>query len=252
MLQTRVIPVLLLKNKGLVKTIKFNQVKYIGDPFNAVKIFNEKEVDELIVFDITASRENKGPNLDLIKGISSECFMPLGYGGGIKNINDIKNLFSIGIEKVILNNSAIKNLNLVEEASKVFGSQSIVVCIDIVKTIWGKYLIYDHLNSTTINLDLFKHLLNIEKSGAGEIILNSVDLDGSLKGYDLKLVELSSKVLSIPLVICGGAANLNDFRLAKKSGASAVAAGSLFVFHGPHRAVLINYPSQYELKHLFE
>lgn len=253
MLQTRVIPVLLLKGKGLVKTVKFNNPKYIGDPFNAVKIFNDKEVDELLVFDITASKENRGPDFNLIKGISSECFMPLGYGGGIRDLNDIKQLFSLGVEKVVLNSNVQNNLKLIEDASKIFGSQSIVVCIDIIKkNITGKYCIYDHISSKSLKLNFFDYLKNIEKFGAGEVILHSVDLDGTCKGYDLKLIEVVSNVLSIPLVICGGAKDLKDFRLARDKGANAVAAGSLFVFHGPHKAVLLSYPTQKEIKNLYE
>jgi cyclase len=252
MLQTRVIPILLLKGKGLVKTVKFNSPKYIGDPFNAVKIFNEKEVDELLVLDIMATKEKREPDFDLIRGIASECFMPLGYGGGIKKINDIKKLFSIGVEKVVINSQAINDFTLIEEASRIFGDQSIVVCIDVCKNIWGKLLVYDYLTSKPFKIDLITHLKNLQNAGVGEIIINSVDLDGTMKGYDLQCINTLSKELRVPLVICGGAGKIEDFKFARDAGASAVAAGSIFVYHGPHKAVLINYPSHTDLKNIFK
>jgi cyclase len=252
MLQTRVIPVLLLKGKGLVKTVKFNNPKYIGDPFNAVKIFNEKEVDELLVLDIMASKESRGPNFELIKGIASECFMPLGYGGGIKNIEDVKRLFSIGIEKVVINTMSITDLTLIEDSSKIFGDQSIVACVDISKNIFGNYTIYNHVSSKSEKISIEDHLISLQNAGIGEIIINSVDLDGTMKGFDIQLIKKVTKFIKVPLVVCGGAGSINDFKQAINAGANAVSAGSLFVYHGPHKAVLINYPSQEELKNTFK
>lgn len=248
MLRTRVIPVLLVKNNGLVKTIKFDKPKYIGDPINAVKIFNDKEVDEMIVLDIEASKLNKKPNFELIKSIAEECFMPLGYGGGINELEDIQRLFAIGVEKVILNTASFTNLNLITEAAKIFGEQSIVVCIDVSKNFWGKYHPYSHTTKKIVSIDLLAHIQKTIAAGAGEIFINNVDLDGTMSGYDIKLIELLAHKITTPLVICGGAGDLNHLKSGYLAGASALAAGSLFVYHGPHKAVLINYPTQTQLK----
>jgi imidazole glycerol-phosphate synthase subunit HisF len=248
MLRTRVIPVLLVKNNGLVKTIKFDKPKYIGDPINAVKIFNDKEVDEMIVLDIEASKLNKKPNFELIKSIAEECFMPLGYGGGINELEDIQRLFAIGVEKVILNTASFTNLNLITEAAKIFGEQSIVVCIDVSKNFWGKYHPYSHITKKIVSIDLLSHIQKTIAAGAGEIFINNVDLDGTMNGYDTKLIELLAYKITTPLVICGGAGDLNHLKSGYMAGASALAAGSLFVYHGPHKAVLINYPTQTQLK----
>ncbi|MFN7312670.1 MAG: AglZ/HisF2 family acetamidino modification protein [Bacteroidota bacterium] len=248
MLRARVIPVLLLKNKGLVKTIKFDKSKYIGDPINAVKIFNDKEVDEIVVLDIEASKQNRKPNFELIKSIAEECFMPLGYGGGISELDDIKKLFALGVEKVIINNAALNDPKLITEAAKIFGDQSIVVCVDVTKNFWGKYLPFNHTKQKGIDKDILLYINEIISAGAGEIILNSVDLDGTMNGYDIKLIEKIANQISVPLVVCGGAGSLNDLKKAYQAGASGLAAGSIFVYHGPHKAVLINYPSQSQLK----
>lgn len=252
MLNVRVIPILLLRNKGLVKTVKFSKGKYIGDPINAVKIFNDKEVDELAFLDIEASKVNMPPNFDFIKHIASECFMPLAYGGGISNIDHIKKLFQIGVEKVILNSVALEHLNLVSEAAEIFGGQSIVVSIDVKTNIWGKYFVFSHSEKKPAIKDPVAYARAAEKAGAGEIILNAVDQDGMMNGYDLNIVEKMSSVINIPLVACGGAGKLEHFKEGHQAGASALAAGSLFVYHGPHKAVLINYPSQQKLKQLFK
>jgi cyclase len=251
MLRTRIIPVLLLRNKGLVKTVKFKEGKYIGDPINAVKIFNDKEVDELVLLDIDASKENRKPDFDAIKDIASEAFMPLAYGGGINELDDIKKLFSIGVEKVIINSAALQNINLITEAAEVFGDQSIVISIDVTKNFWGKYQIFSHTNKKHNNQDLLEFAKLASNSGAGEIILNNVDLDGTQLGYDLNLIQYISKSINIPLVACGGAGNVNDLKLGFDAGASALAAGSIFIYHGPHKAVLINFPNQQQLKKIF-
>jgi cyclase len=253
MIQTpRVIPVLLLKNAGLVKTQKFKNPKYVGDPINAIKILNEKEVDELIFLDITASKEHKKPNLKLLNEIATECFMPLCYGGGIKTIEDIKNIISCGVEKVSLNTIAIENPDFVKSASDIFGSSTIVVSIDVKKNFWGKKIIYSYSGTKSTGLDPISFAVEMQKKGAGELLINSIDKDGMMNGYDYELIKQISKEVDIPVIACGGAGELKHLKEAINAGASAVAAGSMFVFHGKHRAVLINYPSQVELQNLFK
>ncbi len=247
MLKTRVIPCLLLKDGGLVKTIQFKDPKYIGDPVNTVKIFNEKEIDELIILDISATIEGREPSFDIISRIASECFMPLGYGGGIKNIKDIEKIFNIGVEKVVINNYAIKNSLFIKEASYNFGSQSIVVSIDVKKDATGKHRIFSY-DKTSIKYDLIEFVAKMEEMGAGELFLNSVDNDGLMQGYDIDLIEKVSKAVRIPVIACGGAEKIEDFSKAVNAGASAVSAGSMFVFYGKLKAVLINFPSQKELR----
>jgi cyclase len=251
MLRTRVIPVLLLRNKGLVKTIQFDKSKYIGDPINAVKLFNDKEVDELVFLDIDASKQNRKPDFDYIKSIASECFMPLGYGGGITTMDDINHLFSIGIEKVIVNTAALNNLEIIKEAARTYGNQSIVVSIDVNQNLFGKHQIFSHSKTKHNQKDLVDYVKKAQQAGAGEIIINSVDRDGMMLGYDIKLIQKVSNILTIPLVIAGGAGDLKHLKEAGEAGASAVAAGSLFIYHGPHKAVLINYPTNPELKKIF-
>ncbi|OQX21576.1 MAG: imidazole glycerol phosphate synthase subunit HisF [Candidatus Altiarchaeales archaeon A3] len=253
MLNIRVIPVLLLRNKGLLKTVEFKEGKYIGDPINAVKIFNEKEVDELIFLDITASKEQREPNFEVIRDIATECFMPFGYGGGIKTIQHIKKLFSLGVEKAVINSYAIENPSFIKEASDFFGSQSIVVSIDVKKSLMGKYKVYNCSKNKLTDLDPVEFSIKMESLGCGEIFLNSVDRDGTMKGYDIDLIKKVTNEVNIPVIACGGAGKLEDFRDAVKQGnASAVAAGSLFVFHGKYKAVLINYPSQEELEKILD
>ena len=253
MLKIRVIPVLLLKKQGLVKTVQFKNEKYIGDPRNAVKIFNEKEVDELIFLDIDASKTHNPPNFELIEEISTECFVPFAYGGGITSVTEIKKLFSIGVEKVILNSIFLNNPNIVKEASALFGSQSIVVSVDVKKNFFGKNRVYDSSKKKLTNLNPVDISIKAQEYGAGEVFINSVDRDGTFLGYDIELCETISSRLSIPLIFCGGAKNLDDFSNAVKKGkASAVAAGSMFVYHQKHRAVLINYPKYEDLEILFK
>ena len=252
MLKTRVIPLLLLHNGGLVKTVKFKNPKYVGDPINAIRIFNEKEVDELIFLDIDASREGREPDYDLIRDFASECFMPVCYGGGITSVEQIKKIFSLGIEKVSLNATVLENLSLVSEAAKLFGSQSIVVSVDVKKTLMGKYRVYDHIRKKGISLSLERYISDIEEAGAGEILVNSVDRDGTFEGYDIQLMKMVVESTTLPVIACGGAASMKDFRRVRdEAGVSAVSAGSMFVFHGKHRAVLITYPKYEELEKLF-
>jgi imidazole glycerol-phosphate synthase subunit HisF len=244
----RIIPVLLLRRNGLVKTIKFDKAKYIGDPINAVKIFNDKEVDELVFLDIDASKEGRGPDFELIENIAAECFMPLGYGGGISTLEEIQRLFSIGVEKVILNSSALTNLQLISDASQIFGDQSIVVSIDVTKTFLGSYQVFSHSKQKHNWSDVVSFATAAVQAGAGEIFINAVERDGTMSGYDLKIIEKVSHSTNVPVVACGGAGSIDDFRKALSAGASAVAAGSLFIFHGPHKAVLINYPSELQME----
>ncbi|MBI4685915.1 MAG: imidazole glycerol phosphate synthase subunit HisF [Nitrospirae bacterium] len=248
MFKPRVIPCLLLQNKGLVKTIKFKDPTYVGDPINAIKIFNEKGVDELIFIDIEAAVRNSMPKMDVIEKIATECFMPVCYGGGIRNISIIKDIFSIGIEKVSVSSYAVENPKFIQETSERFGSQSIVVCIDVKKNIFGKYEVVTHNAGKKTGVDPVQHAKNMEKMGAGEILLNSVDRDGTMQGYDLNLLQRVADAVNVPVIASGGAGKLEDFTDAVKKGhASAVAAGSMFVFYGKHRAVLINYPEEQEI-----
>jgi len=249
MLRTRVIPVLLLKGKGLVKTKQFKNPNYIGDPINAVRIFNDKEVDELVFLDIIASKENTQPKEDLLKTIAEEAFMPLAYGGGINCLSTAARLLHIGVEKLILNSLLFTNLGLVKEMSDNFGSQSIVASIDVKKSFWSKTLVYSHSGQQVVIQDPVDFSKKLEDAGVGEIMLNSVDNDGMMQGYDLKLIKSVTDSVEIPVIASGGASSMDDFVNAiNQAGASAVAAGSMFVYRGKHNAVLINYPPHQELE----
>jgi cyclase len=239
----RIIPVLLLKNGGLYKTVQFKDPRYVGDPANAVKIFNEKEVDELIFLDITATKEKREPDYDLIYHIATECFMPFCYGGGIRNIEQIRKIISLGVEKVVINSSAIEDMDFIREAVKEFASSTIVVAIDVKKDLFGSYRIFGVSGTKKADLKLDSYVKLLEESGVGEIFLNSIDRDGVMGGFDLKLIEQVSKNVTIPVIACGGGGSVEDLRSALQHGASSVAAGSFFVFKGKHRAVLINYPA---------
>jgi cyclase len=249
---TRVIPTLLIQNGGLVKTVKFKNPNYVGDPINAVRIFNVKEVDELILFDISATNEGREPNYKEIEEIVSEAFMPIGYGGGINKIDHIEKLFKIGVEKIILNSAAFVNEHLISEASSIYGSQSIVVNLDYKKDLWGDYKFYIRSGSQKILSKCVDVIKKMEDLGAGEIILNSIDKDGTMTGYDLNLFEKLAKEVSVPVIASGGAGSIQDFVKAINSGASAVAAGSMFVYHGIHRAVLISYLQSKELEKIIK
>ncbi|HOI72955.1 MAG TPA: AglZ/HisF2 family acetamidino modification protein [Syntrophales bacterium] len=251
MLITRVIPCLLLKGRGLVKTVRFKDPTYVGDPINAIKIFNDKEVDELAFLDITATIEKRPPPYQVISEIASECFMPLAYGGGIRSLQEIEKIFSLGVEKVCLNSAAVEDPDLVRNAAKAFGSQSIVVSVDVKKSLFGKYEIFTHGGRRNARKDILAHVRHMEEMGAGELLLTSIDRDGTQQGYDLELVGRVAEAVGIPVIACGGAGGLSDITAAVKRGAAAAAAGSLFVFHGRHRAVLISYPSREELDAAF-
>ena len=248
MIRPRVIPCLLLKNEGLVKTVKFKDPKYLGDPINIVRIFNDKEVDELIFLDILATVENRRPNFELLGKITSECFMPLGYGGGIRTLEDVKQLLAMGVEKIVLNTSAVENPSLIRVAADYAGSQAVVISMDVKKTLLGKYEVYTRGGKKGTGLDPVKFAVEMEKQGAGELFLNSIDRDGTMQGYDLELVRCVADSVTVPVVACGGAGNIQHLAEAIQAGASAAAAGSMFVFQGPLRGVLISYPAQAELR----
>lgn len=248
----RIIPCLLLKNRGLVKTVKFKDPKYIGDPINAVKIFNDKEADELAFLDITATIEKKNPQLDIITSIASECFMPMSYGGGIRTVEDVRTILSLGVEKVILNSYGYENPEFIKKVSDLFGSQSIIVSIDVRKNLFGGYEVYTNSGKKATGIDGIKWADKVEKMGAGELLVTSIDRDGTQEGYDLDLIKLISSSVKIPIIASGGAGRVEDFsRAVNECGASAVAAGSMFVFHGKRRAVLISYPDVNELRKVF-
>jgi len=249
MKRIRVIPVLLLRKGGVVKTVKFKDPKYVGDCINAIKIFNEKEVDEMVVLDIDASPKNTPPNYQLIHELAGECFMPLSYGGGITSVEQAKRIIDSGIEKVILNTAAINNPKLVEDLAHNYGSSSVVVSLDIKKDWLGKYKVFTNGGKQKVSTKPLELALQMQNAGAGEIILNSIDRDGTFQGYDVPLTQSIANQLEIPVVACGGASKVEDYLDVIKNGnASAVAAGSMFVFKGVHRAVLINYPDQATLK----
>lgn len=250
MLRARVIPCLLLRNAGLFKTVRFGAPKYLGDPINAVKIFNEKEVDELVVFDIEASKRGVEPNYDLLADIASECFMPLCYGGGVSSVEQALRIVQLGIEKIAVNSAALSNPGLVAELSDVLGAQSVVAGMDVKSDWLGRYRVFDASSGKLTDRTPEAYAEKLACTGAGEIFLNSVDRDGTRQGYDLKLIGKVSKAVSVPVIACGGGGGTGDFVPAIAAGASAVAAGSQFVFQGRHRAVLISYPPYKELERL--
>lgn len=254
MLVPRVTPCLLVKNKGLVKTVKFKDPKYVGDPINAVKIFNEKEADELTVLDIDATLENREPDYKMIENLAFECRMPLCYGGGIKTVEQAIKIFSLGVEKIALSSIVLENPKVVTEIAERVGNQSVVVVMDIKKKLLGnKYEIFTHNATKKTGLCPIDFAIEIEKLGAGEIIINSIDEDGQMKGYDVTLINKIKKVINIPLTVLGGAGKLDDIKsIFNEFGIIGASAGSLFVFKGKYRAVLINYPNFEEKQLLFK
>ncbi|MAW84555.1 MAG: imidazole glycerol phosphate synthase subunit HisF [Crocinitomicaceae bacterium] len=253
MLRSRIIPCLLVHNKGLVKTVKFKDPKYVGDPINAVKIFNEKEVDELMVLDIDATREKREPNLEMIKNLADKCRMPFCYGGGITTTEQARKIISLGAEKVALSNSALNNIELCQDIGSIIGNQSVVVVIDVKKKkLFGGYDICTHNGTKKSKWKLDDLIEKLEEIGIGEIVINSIDNDGMMQGYDNNLIESIRKKCSMPLTVIGGAGTLNDIKnLISKFKIIGAAAGSLFVFKGKYRAVLINYPNRQERKTLY-
>lgn len=247
MLYPRIIPCLLVHNKGLVKTIKFKDPKYVGDPINAVKIFNEKEADELMVLDIDVTRENREPDYKMIENLARECRMPLCYGGGIKTAEQAQRIFNLGVEKIAISSIAIENQKVIKEIASQVGNQSVVVVLDVKKKLFGGYDVYTHNGKNKSKVDLIKFIEEIQKLGIGEIVLNSIDHDGEMKGYDFHLIEMLRPLIHVPLTVLGGAGSLEDVgELIKKYGIIGASAGSLFVFKGKYRAVLISYPNEDE------
>jgi len=248
MLRARIIPCLLLRQGGLVKTTRFLGPKYVGDPINTVRIFNEKQVDELIVVDIDASVHGVEPDYSLIANLASECRMPLCYGGGIKTVEQVDRIISLGVEKISLGSAAVETPGLVERAAQRFGSQSIVAVMDVKSCgLWGRYEVCTHNATKRSGINPVEMARRMESLGAGEILLNSVDRDGSGKGYDLPLIDSVRRAVRLPMTILGGAGSLHDMRkLVDHYGVIGAAAGSLFVFKGKYKAVLIQYPNPEE------
>lgn len=253
MLRPRIIPSLLVHENGLVKTVNFKNPKYVGDPINAVKIFNEKAVDELAVFDIDATVLGKEPDYALIKKLANQSRMPLCYGGGVKTVEQAQKIFGLGIEKIALSAAVIENPDLITQIADRVGSQSVIVVMDVKKKMLGGYEIYTHNGKKASGINPVEFAVKAEKLGAGEIIINSIDQDGVMKGYDLNLIDKVSEKLSIPITVLGGAGSLQDIKkVIERHGIIGVAAGSLFVFKGVYKAVLINYPTQKEKEELYK
>lgn len=253
MLRPRIIVSLLIKDNGLVKTTKFKDPRYLGDPMNAVRIFNEKEVDELAVFDISATVNSKGPNLKLIEHLAEECRMPLCYGGGITKVEEAQQIFSLGVEKIALSAAAFSNPKLITDLADKVGAQSVVVVLDVKKKLFGGYEVYTHNGKKSIGKNPFELIAHFQQLGAGEIVINNIDEDGMMKGYDLSLVEKARKATTLPLTVLGGVGNLDDIgRLIEQFGIIGAAAGSLFVYKGKLKGVLINYPNFEEKEQLLK
>jgi cyclase len=253
MIRPRIIPVLLLSKLGLVKSVKFKDHRYIGDPINAVKIFNDKKADELAFLDISAEKENRCIPIEFVHKVGDEANMPFAVGGGIKTIDNIRDVLNHGAEKVIINTEAYENPDFIKRAADTFGSSTITVCIDVKKKLFGKEKICIAGGSKEINEDPVSFAQKMVEYGAGEIIIQSIDKDGTNEGYDLELIKKISVPVSVPVIAMGGAGKYSHFKQAVNVGmASAVAAGSIFVFHGPRKAVLISYPTKQELKEIFE
>jgi cyclase len=247
MLRPRIIPSLLIHENGLVKTVNFK------DPINAVKIFNEKQVDELVFFDIDATVLNREPDYSLIEKLANQSRMPLCYGGGVKTVEQAQKIFSLGIEKIALSSAVIQNPSLVTQIAQRVGSQSVIVVLDIKKKLFGGYEVYTHNGKKATGINPIKFAQELEALGVGELVLNSIDQDGMMKGYDLNLIEKVVENISIPVTVLGGAGSLKDIEtVIEKNGVIGVAAGSMFVFKGPYKAVLINYPNQEEKNNLFK
>jgi cyclase len=253
MLAPRIIPCLLVHNKGLVKTVKFKEDKYVGDPINAVKIFNEKESDELMVLDIDATVENREPDYKMIENLAVECRMPLCYGGGIKTVEQAQRIFNLGVEKIALSSAVLENPSLVSEIVKEVGNQSVVVVLDVKKKMFGGYEIYTYNGTKKSKVNLENFVKELQKLGVGEIVLNSIDNDGIMKGYDIDLITKLKPLIHTPMTVLGGASSIKDIEnLVSKFGIIGCSAGSLFVFKGKYKAVLINYPKKEEKENIIK
>jgi len=252
MLRPRIIPCLLLQNGGLVKTVQFGNPKYVGDPLNAVRIFNEKEVDEITVLDIDATRLNREPNYGLIANLAAECRMPLCYGGGVRTVEQFQRIISLGVEKVAVSSAAVERFELIADAAAKVGSQSVVAVMDVRRS-GDRHEVFTHNGSKATGLDPAGFARRAEELGAGEVVVNSIDRDGVMKGYDLDLLTQVRNAVTLPLTALGGAGSLKDIaELIRTFGIVGAAAGSLFVFKGVYRAVLINYPSRAERDSLLQ
>jgi len=248
MLRSRVIPCLLLRDESLVKSVKFKTYNYIGDPANTVRIFNELEVDELVFLDITASRDGKKPNFSILEQIADECFMPLAYGGGLSNVEDIGRIFAIGFEKVVINSHAVSDPAFITRLADKFGSQSIIGSIDARKNMWGRYDVFTHGGSCKCGKFPVEWAIELERLGVGELLVTSMDQDGTWNGYDLKLIESVTSKVHVPVIANGGAGTLQHIGdVIKKGGASAVAVGSMVVFQKKDMGVLVNFPNKENL-----
>lgn len=253
MLRPRIIPSLLIQENGLVKTVNFKNPKYVGDPINAVKIFNEKEVDELAIFDIDATAKNLEPNYSLIQRIANQSRMPLCYGGGVKTVAQAQKIFGLGIEKIALSSAVLQRPELISEISEKVGAQSVIVVLDVKKKLFGGYEIFTHNGKKSTGINPVDFSIKAQKLGAGEIIINSIDQDGLMKGFDMNLIQKIREKISLPLTVLGGAGSLNDIKeVISRHGVIGVAAGSLFVFKGIYKAVLINYPTKAEKEKLYK
>lgn len=253
MLRPRIIPSLLIQDNGLVKTVNFKNPKYVGDPINAVKIFNEKAVDELAIFDIDATVLGKEPNYSLIERLASQSMMPLCYGGGVKTVEQAQHIFSLGIEKIALSSAVLQNPKLITQIADRVGAQSVIVVLDVKKKLLGGYEIYTHNGKKATGINPFKFVEEAQKLGAGEIVINSIDKDGVMKGYDMDLIAKIREKITLPMTVLGGAGSLQDIqKVIDIHGVIGVAAGSMFVFKGPYKAVLINYPTQVEKNKIFK
>lgn len=245
--RVRIIPVLLLSKGGLYKTVKFQKPVYIGDPINAVKLFNEKEADEMVILDYRASLENRGIDHLKIAEIAGEAFMPMAYGGGIRNFEDAKKVFDDGYEKVVLNSVLFQDLTIINAVAEVYGTQAVVGSMDVKKNLFGKYKVYSHSGSSSTGKDPVEWAKILEKAGVGEILVNSIDQDGTWEGYELGIINKIANAVKVPVIASGGAGCLDDFKKAVEAKASAVAAASLFVFQKKGMGVLISFPTNYKL-----
>lgn len=243
----RIIPVLLFSKGGLYKTVKFQKATYVGDPINAVKIFNEKEADELVLLDYTASKEKRGIDHPKIAAIAGEAFMPMAYGGAIRNFEDARQVFDDGYEKIVLNSVLFQSPGLIAEVANVYGAQAVVGSIDVKKNLFGKYKVYSHSGTNSTGYDPVEWAKMLEQKGVGEIMVNSIDKDGTWEGYDEVLLSKIAHAVSVPVIACGGAGSTADFQKAVDAGASAVAAGSLFVYQKKGMGVLISFPTGFIL-----
>lgn len=249
MVQNRVIPCLLLQGKSLIKTIQFNKFTYIGDPLNTCRIFNELEVDEMIILDIEAAKKRTVPKFDYLKLMASECFMPLAYGGGLHDLEDIAKIFTSGFEKVVINTGLFEKHGLLEKVTNIYGQQSVIAGVDIKKNIFNKYCIYSNGGKKKENIDLHKWIKELDSMGVGEIMVTNISNEGTWKGFDLDIIKEISSEIDTPLIVHGGAGTKNDIEQAVNyGGASAVAVGSMVVYQNKDMGVLINYPTGFKFE----